>query len=110
MDRRITAGKPSGDSRCGRHLFGHLAAAGAELLAAGASDWVVYPAAGRYPADEAYFLHFILDTVAQALIGQPELDLDRFAAWIRARHAQVDAGELVYIAHQVDFLGRVPLR
>lgn len=110
MDERITAGKPSGDSRCGRHLFGHLAAAGADLLAAGASDWVVHPVAGRYPADEAYFLHFIVRTVAGALSGRPELDPDRFAAWIRARHAQVESGELVYIAHQLDFLGQWPGR
>ncbi len=108
MDERITAGKPAGDSRCGRHLFGHLAAAGAELLAAGASDWVVYPTAGRYPADEAYFLHFIVNTVAGALAGCPGLDADRFAAWIETRHAQIEAGRLIYIAHQLDFLGRSP--
>lgn len=109
MDDRITAGRPSGDSQCGRHLFSHLAAAGATLLAAGASDWVVHPDAGCYPADEAYFLHFIIHTVATALAGQPELDPDRFARWIRARHAQIEAGALVYIAHQMDFLGRSPV-
>lgn len=110
MDERITAGRPSGDSRCGRRLFGHLAAAGATLLAAGASDWVTHPVAGRYPADEAYFLHYIIHTVATALAGRPELNPDRFTRWIRARHAQVEAAELVYIAHQMDFLGQSPAR
>ena len=108
MDERITAGAPSGDSRAGRHLFGQLAAAGAELLAAGASDWVVHPVAGRYPADEAYFLHFIVQTMAAALAGHPALDAARFADWIAARHAQIAAGELTYIAHQLDFAGRRP--
>lgn len=108
MDERITAGLPSGDSRSGRHLFGHLAAAGAGLLAAGASDWVVCPVNGGYEADEAYFLHFIINTVASALAGHPALDRDRFGPWIEQRHAQIEAGQLVYIAHQLDFLGRRP--
>lgn len=110
MDERITAGNPSGDSRAGRHLFGHLAAAGATVLAAGASDWVVHPVAGGYPADEAYFLHFIVNTVATALAGHPELAAARFADWISLRHAQVESGELVYVAHQLDFLGQWPGR
>ncbi len=46
MDRRPTGG----DSRAGRHMFGHLRQAGAEVLAAGASDWVVYGTNGKYPA------------------------------------------------------------
>ncbi len=109
MDERITAGMPSGDSRSGRHLFGYLAAAGAGLLAAGASDWVVCPVNGGYEADEAYFLHFIINTVASALAGHPALDQDRFGQWIEQRHAQIEAGQLVYIAHQLDFLGRRPV-
>lgn len=107
MDQRITAGKPSGDSRSGRYLFSHLRAAGAELLDAGGSDWVVFAGPNGYPADEAYFLHFIIHTVDAALGGHPDLDPARFAAWIAQRHAQVEEGSLVYIAHQLDFLGRV---
>jgi hypothetical protein len=106
MDKRRINGKPSGDSRTGRHLFAHLQNAGADLLAAGASDWVVYPVQGSYPGDEAYFLHFILHTIHQALSGSPELDLARLDEWIAKRHAQVARSELVYIAHQIDVLGR----
>jgi predicted O-methyltransferase YrrM len=108
MDRRLVAGKPSGDSRTGRHLFTHLRAAGAEVLAAGSSDWVVFAGANGYTADEAYFLHFIIHTVHTALTGHADLDPGRFAAWIAQRHAQVEQGTLVYIAHQLDVLGRVP--
>jgi SAM-dependent methyltransferase len=107
MDQRMTGGKSSGDSRTGRHLFGHLRAAGAELLDAGSSDWVVFPGPDGYPADEAYFLHFIIHTVQSALQGHPDLDPDCFADWIAQRHAQVEQGALVYIAHQLDFLGRL---
>jgi len=106
MDNRLVSGKSSGDSRTGRHLFAHLQTAGANLLAAGASDWVVYPIQGSYPGDEAYFLHFILHTIHQALRGNPELDPLRLDGWVAQRHAQVEHGELVYIAHQIDVLGR----
>jgi hypothetical protein len=103
MDTRPTGG----DSRAGRHLFGHLQTAGAQVLAAGASDWVVHALNGKYPDDEAYFLHFILHFFEESLTGNAELDAIDFANWLKERHAQVERGELVYIAHQMDFLARV---
>lgn len=106
MDARIKDGRPSGDRYAGRHLFRELAALDAQVLAAGSSDWVVFSADGRYPADEAYFLHFIIHMVERALAGHSELEEREFVAWIAARHAQIERGELVYVAHQLDFLGR----
>lgn len=106
MDERVVGGRPSGDSHTGRHLFTHLKNHGAEILAAGSSDWVVWARHGRYPADEAYFLHFIIHTMHKALQGHPELDAAQFAHWIAQRHSQIERGELVYITHQLDFLGR----
>jgi SAM-dependent methyltransferase len=108
MDERVRGGRPSGDSRSGRHLFGHLAASGAEILAAGASDAVVHAIGGRYPRDEGVFLHHIVDTIDAELCGHPELDSDGFAAWVAERHRQIDAAELAYVAHQLDFFGRAP--
>jgi Methyltransferase domain len=107
MDRRMTNGQPSGDSHSGRHLFGHLHAAGIEIIDAGSSDWVVFAGRAGYPADEAYFLHFIIQTMQGALRDHPALDQARFHAWIEKRHTQIERGELVYIAHQLDFLGRL---
>ncbi len=107
MDERLIAGRRSGDSQTGRHLFALLKAAGSDLLAAGSSDWVVYPRGGEYPEDEAYFLHYIVRTVHRALAGHPELHGQRFGAWINQRHRQIDREELVYIAHQLDFVGRL---
>ena len=109
MDARITGGKPSGDSQAGRHLYHHLREAGAQVIAAGASDWVVHAGQYGYAADEAYFLHFIVHTMEHALADHPELgDKDRFARWIEERHRQIENNDLFYIAHQLDYLARLP--
>jgi hypothetical protein len=108
MDERRTGGRPSGGSRAGRDLLRQIPAAGGDILAAGASDWIVLPRAGAYPAGEAAFLHFILDFFEGSLTGRPELEPARFAAWLARRRAQIDAAELVFIAHQIDVCGRAP--
>lgn len=103
MDTRATGG----DSKSGRHLFGYLHNAGTEILAAGASDWVVHPLNGKYPHDEAFFLNYILTFLEESLGKHPELNGDILKDWLRERRAQAERGELVYIAHQMDFLARV---
>ncbi len=110
MDERVRYGRTAGESRTGRHLFHHLRDAGAPALAAGSSDWVVCPAPdGKYPADEAYFLRSILDTIRDALQDrQDRLEPADLADWLAERGRQLVAGELVYIAHQLDFVGRSP--
>ncbi len=110
MDARVRDGRPAGDSHCGRHLLSHVQSAGGQVLAAGASDWVVHPVGGRYPADEATFLHHIIDTVDAELRGNPALDAAAFAAWVATRHRQIAAAELTYIAKQLDLFGRAPRR
>jgi hypothetical protein len=102
MDRRSSGG----DSRMGRKLFEHFRAAKAEILSAGASDWVVYPHHGSYPADEKYFLKFILHFFENALKECPEIDPASLDHWLAGRQNQIECGELVYIAHQMDFLVR----
>jgi hypothetical protein len=102
MDTRPTGG----DSQSGRHLFGHLKSAGAEILAAGASDWVLHAVNGKYLEDEEYFLHFILHFFEESLAGHAELNAQAFADWLAQRRVQIERGELVYIAHQMDFLIR----
>jgi SAM-dependent methyltransferase len=110
MDERIRYGRPAGESRTGRHLFHHLRAAGAPALAAGSSDWVVSAGPdGNYPGDEAYFLRSILSTIQDALRSRQDwLDPANLADWLAARRRQLTAGELVYVAHQLDFAGRSP--
>jgi SAM-dependent methyltransferase len=110
MDERFRFGRPAGESRTGRRLFQNLRAAGAPALAAGSSDWVVSARPdGNYPDDEAYFLLAILDTIGDALRNrQGWVEPTDLAEWLAERERQVAAGELVYIAHQLDFVGRSP--
>jgi len=108
MDQRLNQGQPSGDSKTGRHLLSNLQQMGGILLAAGSSDWIVYGGPNGYPADEAFFLHFIIHTIYTSLQDHPDLDSDRFSNRVAERHAQIESGKLIFIAHQLDFLGRVP--
>ena len=107
MDERVDNGKASGDSRTGRRLFSGLRRIGAQVLDAGPSDWVVYPGVDGYSGDDDIFLHAIIDTVQRALQSSQELSRETLDEWSRARHSQVEARELVYIAHQLDVLARV---
>ncbi len=102
------AGTRAGHPQTGRRLLLAIPASGGTVLAAGGSDWVVFPIKNAYPGDEAYFLHHIIDTVHGALARNEALDAPAFDAWIHARHAQVERAELVYIAHQLDLFGLGP--
>jgi len=99
----------AGHSQTGRRLLEAVPASGARLLAAGSSDWVVFPEAGGYAGDEGYFLHHIVQTIWTALEGRAELRQAGFEAWLRERHDQIERGKLCYVAHQLDVLGRAPL-
>src|SRR4051812_8901419 len=102
MDNRMTAGRPSGDSAAGRHLYHVLTACGAEVVEFGSSDWVVFPRSGDYPGDEEYFLRCILWLVEQALRADTDLAVASVEGWLRQRHGQLQARELIFIAHQLD--------
>jgi hypothetical protein len=107
MNNRQVNGKPSGSSLTGRLLPRILRNSGVETLAAGSSDWVLVPGVGGYGKDEAFFLHFIVTTVHDALSGHPGIAPNALSQWTRKRHDQIEDGELTYIAHQIDILGRL---
>jgi SAM-dependent methyltransferase len=107
MDTRRRLGRPAGASLTGRRLLQHLPALGARIVAAGSSDWVVFPGPGGYPGDEACFLHAIIATIGQALQAHPDLEPHRFKAWLDQRHRQIDSATLIYIAHQLDVIGYI---
>ena len=107
MDTRLIEGRPSGDSRTGRHLLVNLTRAGVPIVEAGASDWVVFARDGAYTGDEAFFLRAIVETMAGAVRGHPAIAASELEGWRKARLAQIDRGELVYLAHQLDVLARV---
>lgn len=112
LDRRVERvyhrdmGSGDGTANAGRRLLSAMRGGRFDLLAAGSSDWLVYPSDGSYPAAEARFLRFILDTVDGVLADNPDIDSDVFAEWSETRHEQIESGELTYVAHQFDVLGR----
>jgi SAM-dependent methyltransferase len=106
MERRRICGRPTGASRTGRRLLGTLMAAGAELISAGRSDWLVFATDKTYCKDEAYFLTFILATIRDELKGHPDLDRSRLQRWYEQRRAQIKTGQLIYLAKNMDFLAR----
>lgn len=109
MDERKVNGRFSGDSKSGRHLFTHIPEAGGEIVAAGSSDWVVFPTKEGYPADEAFFLNCIIDFVEKSLTNRPEIDPDLLDDWVDEKRVFIQRNELVFVAHQLDFFGKYEL-
>jgi hypothetical protein len=107
MDERVIAGSRSGHSLSGRRLIEGLPRWGATILDAGPSDWWVQPREGGYPEDEAYFLHFMIDTVRKAVSSSPDVGGAPLDVWARNRHGQIDRGEMSFLAHQWDVAGTV---
>lgn len=108
MDHRMVRGQASGDSTTGRHLLTRLHREGLVILEAGPSDWVVFPRNGTYTSGEAYFLHFIVDTIFHAVHSHPDLNQRQVQAWRDDRHQRIELGELFYVAHQLDVLAQKP--
>jgi predicted O-methyltransferase YrrM len=90
-----------GSSQTGRRLFSTIPETGGEIIAAGSSDWVVYP---PYLPDEQVFLSHILDTIEGALAGGAVGD--ELEQWLAIRREQLANDELTYIAHQLDVLAQ----
>lgn len=108
MDRKQTPHGPAGGSHTGRQLLTTIPDLGGQIEAVGASDWIVYPRPDGYPDDEAYFLHHVVHFVENELSDHPDLDEEHFQRWIRERRHQINEGELIYVAHQLDLLVEGP--
>jgi SAM-dependent methyltransferase len=95
-----------GSSRTGRRLYHALRSVGAEVLEIGSSDWIVHPMGDGYPADEGFFLEFLLQTIEGAVRGRVEsADLE---TWLSERRRQLASADLLFCAHQFDVLARRP--
>ncbi len=69
---------------------------------------VVWPrTGGSYPAEEAYFLHYVLEIIHRALDNHPDLNQEKFQSWLTCRRGQIETGKLIFMAHQLDVCGRV---
>lgn len=114
MDKRIIDGRSSGSSQSGRQLILHLMSAKFPLIAVGNSDWIVFPQHGGYPRGEAFFLETIVRTVERQLQQDSAVDQHKLAQWAKHRLTQIAAGELIFLARNLDMLcgsaaGRQPL-
>ncbi|MGA9531927.1 MAG: class I SAM-dependent methyltransferase [Anaerolineales bacterium] len=107
MDERRLDGLPAGHSQTGRRLLALLPSMGADILAAGPSDWIVHPTGATYQPDERVFLGLILDMIEQALRNADDLDPDDLSHWLAARRRQLAEGTLILLTHQVDVCGRI---
>lgn len=108
MDNRRVKGHLSGNSCTGRRLIHALQGLDLPILAAGSSDWVMFPPENGYNAEEIFFLNYILDTIESSLSENPSLDPIAFREWIAKRRHQIMDGSLIYIAHQLDVLAQKP--
>lgn len=99
--------KEGGSSRAGGEALARLQGLSGVSVDAAGSDWVVTPTNGSYPADEAYLLRHILDSIEDAVTEVTAGGFEPLEEWLTRRRAQVDAGELVYLTHQLDLFGRV---
>ncbi|MCB2186861.1 MAG: class I SAM-dependent methyltransferase [Deltaproteobacteria bacterium] len=102
LDPAVVPGR--GGSRTGRRLLELLPRAGAKLLAAGASDWVVTP---PYDPGEEFFLACMLGFHEASLTGRG-LDQARLGPWLARRRAQLRTGRLSLLVHQLDILALWP--
>ncbi len=104
MDHRVIEGRRSGSSRSGRQLIMHLLSAKLPLIAVGNSDWIVLPQQGGYTGGEAFFLEFIVQTIQRQLQQDSAVDQPKLARWAKRRMCQIAAGELIFMARNLDIL------
>ncbi len=108
MDARRDGEYPTGDSRTGRRLLAELPRRGSTILAAGPSDWIILPHDGTYPGDEGFVLQTLLDMVEASVRQRGAIPPRRLSDWVETRRRQVEAGQLIFLAHQIDVVGRAP--
>lgn len=103
MAVRTQPGRPD----AGRAALSAVPEAGGRVLDVGGSDWVIRPVDGRYPADEALVLEHLLSTVVDAVSSlDGAVPADVLERWEKRRRRQLSAGELTFLAHNLDVLVR----
>lgn len=112
MGYRQTASHRTMAAHTGRRLLPILFELGVHVLSVGSSAWNVYPQRGcrTYPADEAYFLHCIINFVESSVPNELSLhndydELYSFKRYIANRRQQIDHGHIFYTAHNIDVFG-----
>jgi len=127
MEERREDGRATGGRFSGRRLCGSLPEEGYAILAAGSSDWAVFPGVHGHPESRRLFLRSLLTFMAREAMGGAALQdaaLTGVAAgrvapagaklppeevepWYRDRLQAVENGTLSLVAHQLDVLAEV---
>ena len=99
-----TMEKESRTKNSGRKLLKELRGRNTRVIDVGSSDWVIYTSGGQYERDKDLFLRFVIGTIEKELEGKIERGI--LKNWLNQRLEQIEEGELMYIAHQIDIMGR----
>ncbi|WP_425438206.1 class I SAM-dependent methyltransferase [Natronorubrum halalkaliphilum] len=101
--------RDGGRSRAGSALLATLSRSDWDVLASGGSDWVVVPADGGYSSDEKRVVVHVLETIDEALadVASDALEADERTRWLERRRRELEAGDLVFVAHNLDVLARI---
>lgn len=100
----MEARKP-GATRSGRNLISFFQQHGIEILAAGASDWLIPPAKKGYRFEEKFFLKAILAMIEKEYSTAKSQDTT-IKEWVKLRNEQIEEAKLCLFASHLDFLVR----
>ena len=106
MDARSSEDKRQGGSRCGTELFSEIGRAGGQILESGSSDWVIFPGESDYSQDEKYFVECLVKTAVRAITEMSDFSEREVELWARRKLDQLQSKELIFQAHQLDFIGK----
>jgi len=104
METRRVDGEPTGGAFSGRRLRAALERGGFQVLGAGSSDWNVFPQGGQHAPGPALFLEALLGMIAWEGLRSPGIGPGEAEVWWRRRTAEVQAGRLGLVAHNLDLL------
>jgi SAM-dependent methyltransferase len=99
-------GGSGGERRAGRRLFHALTRRGFEVLDMAPSDWVIAPLHGAYRDDDKLVLEYLLAHIVSVVRQAGKLDAGKLEHLVAERERQIEAAELVYVAHQLDILAQ----
>ncbi len=102
--------RPTGGSQTGSELLVTLPDRGWDVQSTGGSDWIVRPNGDGYPGLEREFVAHLLETIEGALADfEPDVIAPTTRErWFDRRRRELDRGELVFVAHNLDVLARRP--
>jgi hypothetical protein len=106
MDIRSSENNQQGGSQCGRKLFSEIIRAGGQILECGSADWVIFPGESGYSPDEKYFVECLVKTALSAISESGDVAGREVELWASRKLDQLNSKELIFQAHQLDFLGK----